>query len=214
MTDMTSYQQPEEDAVAAPEPTIDVAAAVVAESKTAQEKADFKAKRDAAIKALASRSISGHSEKLSLLGDPEDLEYYIVFNDVGSELKDKLSDAIGQLVYTAQATYDEEGNEKTAPVMESHRLMRPAIKVIVSERDVHGLRMIKEAVLPEMDEEGNVTPHRLTGKPTADMEFIDGCGLAMLDRIGTLAQDYYLAGPLGQAVSDYLGNLPKKQAGN
>ena len=197
-----------------PQPQIDVAAVTVDADRTAKEEADFKAKRDAAVKALASRSVSGCSEKLSIFGDPEDLEYYITLNDVGSELRDKFSDAIGQLVYTSAATYDDQGNEKTGPVMESHRLMRPAVKVLVTERSSAGLRMIKEAVLPQMDDDGNVTAHRLTGKPQVDLEFIDGCGLAMLDRIGTLAQEYYLGGPSGQAVADYLGNLQKKRGGN
>ena len=198
------------------EQQVDVGATVAAESRTEQAKAELLTQRDRVIKALAGRDIGGCGEKTSLLGDPEDLEYYVVFIDVGNDLEDAFTDALNQVELTSTPEYDESGKQIRASTLERHGRRWPSIEVLVARRGKNGLRMIREAVLPQVkkanDGSEETVPHKLTGKPSEDLEFVTSCGYMMLERLSTLAQEFYLSDAKTQVVVDYLGNLQKKRA--
>ena len=75
-----------------------------------KEEDDLKAMRDKALRALAGRGDRANSDPIPLLGDPEDLEFNLVFADVGSEVQDYFRDALGQTVQETRAEYtDDDG---------------------------------------------------------------------------------------------------------
>ena len=174
-----------------------------------KEEDDLKAMRDKALRALAGRGDRANSDPIPLLGDPEDLEFNLVFADVGSEVQDYFRDALGQTVQETRAEYTDDGELVQAAVMVRHTRLWPAMEILANKH------MIVGGVLPKVatKDDPDVGSYAWKGKPAHDLAFVASADDALLQRIVNIACEYYMSDDRGKAVDDYMGNLQKRLAG-
>jgi hypothetical protein len=172
--------------------------------------AEKQTKRAQVLRALAGRNRDGkHSDKLSLLGDEDDVEYYLMLNDVGGELQDEFMDACSQIEQRTAAKYNADGEVVNEPTMERRSKLWPAIEVLCKRR------IISEAVLPQIDEKTDEVGAFVWRKnPEANLAFLNTVDYLTLAQIIRVASDFFCASEGHRAAMDFFSVSRAKQDGS
>jgi len=187
-----------------PEPVIPALSPVLTPEEKKQKT------RELVLRTLAGRDRDGkRSDKLSLLGDDDDVEFYLVINDVGGELQDEFTDACSQTEQSSAAKFNADGQAVSEPTMERRNRLWPAIRVLCVRR------LISEAVLPKLDEKTEeLTGYVWKKSPEANMAFLNTCDYLLLAQIVRVASDFFLATEGHKAAMDFFSASRAKPEGS